>query len=96
MVHSTSENGKKYKPPLTKFGWINPRRKLNEERTAMIDVVRNDLNLYTNTLINNDKILINVLPPSVQLVSKRNKDKPSVFSESDAKYRSKRPFIQDM
>ena len=44
----------------------------------MINVVHNDLNLFTSKL-SNDKILTNVLPPSVQHVSKRNKDKSSVL-----------------
>ena len=49
----------------------------------MIDMVRNDLVLYTNHL-SIDKILTNVLPRSVQHFSKRNEDKPSVFLRSES------------
>ena len=55
----------------------------------MIDVVRNDFYLYTNTIINENPIA-NTLPPSVQHVSKRRKDKPSIFlrigNEGDKKH----------
>ena len=54
----------------------------------MIDVVRNDFYLYTNTIINENPIA-NTLPPSVQHVNKQQKYKPSIFlrigSEGDEK-----------
>ena len=71
-----TERGKKYKPPIKRFGRINPKRKLNEAKNAMIDMVCNDLSLYTNHL-SNDKHLDNVLPPSVQHFSERKRDKSS-------------------
>ena len=78
-------NGKRYRD-LNSYGWINPRKRLNAEKNALIDnEVRLLLNENYETELTNDKLLCS----SVQQISDTQRYKPVVMLRVQANDKEK-------